>query len=107
MQSLLETCPTLRKTHTFHYFSLAATGYVTVVPTCYLFNYLKHSQWALNGLPTAASLAEAVPAKVIAIEAIIKLCLMQVAEILSKKVPAYIYGTNDLEPLVVFGEKSF
>lgn len=104
MQSLIDTCPTLRKSHTFHYFSLAATGYITVIPSFYIFNYLKHAQWARDGLPIATARP---PTWVIVVEAIIKLCLMQGAETMSKKVPAYVYGTNDLEPLVVFGEKSF
>jgi len=97
--SLTNTCPKLKKSHTFHHFSLACTGYVAVMPSFFLWNYLKHRDWACNGITfesSAATLANQ-STGTLALEAFIRCGLFVVVEIVGKKLPMMIYGHNDLD----------
>ena len=93
--TLRNVCPTLKKSHTFHYFSLSCTGFLSCVPGFYLWNYLKHRQWALAGRrPKDPSPNFGQRALVFAVV----LPLIACADFGSKKVTVLLVGHNDLDP---------
>lgn len=107
MQSLRDTCPEMKKTHTFHHFSLAVIGLTTLMPAFYFFNYLKHRSWDRNGFDPEVAAALAEPStKTVVIETCVRLLISIILEIFWKKVPLAIYGTSDLDAFPEFVKKS-
>ena len=107
VQSLRDTCPEMKKTHTFHHFSLSVTGLTTLMPAFYLWNYLKHRSWHKNGFNSESAVALAQPStKTVVIGTIIRIIVSVILEIFWKKVPAAIYGTSDLDAFPEFVKKS-
>ena len=40
--SIIKTCPVWKKANTFHYSTMVHTGYMVMMPSIYLWNYMKH-----------------------------------------------------------------
>jgi hypothetical protein len=43
--SIKATCPVFKLSNLFHHFSITHTGYLTMLPSCYLWNWLRLRQW--------------------------------------------------------------
>ena len=102
LDSVISSCPKFKKSHLFHHFSMANTGFVAVIPFTYMWNYFKHAAWSEHGRP-----------KDVATGSIPSWCLMTGARafmlllgehVITDRLPILICGTKDLEPFHDFAK---